>query len=68
MLLLTGTPERSDRCEKVAEAWAGPITFQTERLYTSNVYVKSYYPAYDPLPEKLNFMKQPDYNKMLLGK
>jgi hypothetical protein len=30
MLLLTGTPYRKDRGEKVAECWIGGVTFQTK--------------------------------------
>jgi len=62
ILLLTGTPYRKDRSEKVAESWIGPVTFQRKRIYTRNVYVKVIDPIYEPLKTKFNFKKKPDYN------
>jgi superfamily II DNA or RNA helicase len=65
ILLLTGTPHRLDRGEKVAESWIGGITFQTKRTYTCPVFVKYVYPEYGKMEIKLNFKRKADYNKMV---
>jgi superfamily II DNA or RNA helicase len=39
VLLLSGTPERVDGAHLVAEAWTGPVTFQTRRIYTRQVWL-----------------------------
>lgn len=65
VMLLTGTPERKDRAEKVAESWVGPVTFQSDKIYTRKVYVHVHDPVYENLKVKLNKMKKPDYAKML---
>ncbi len=65
ILLLTGTPYRNDRGEKVAESWIGPVTFQTKRIYTRKVYVHIVDPKYEPMKVKMNFKNKPDYIQMV---
>lgn len=65
ILLLTGTPYRKDHNERVAEAWIGPVTFQTKRIYTRPVYVRVIDLIYTPIKLKLNYKKKIDYVSLI---